>query len=62
MGRPISSKKYTIYGKEYRVDFVSEEPGTTRCCYEIYKMNGEYVGSATDMTEVFEVVREERFG
>ena len=62
MSRLLSSRTYSIYGHDYRIDFVSENNGTHQCCYEIYDEENKFVGTAGEMREVFDVIHDELVG
>ena len=42
MSHIITSKVIRMYGRDFKVNFVSEELGTQRCCYEVYSMDGTF--------------------
>ena len=62
MSHIITSKVIRMYGRDFKVNFVSEELGTQRCCYEVHSMDGKYIGSASDMSEAFQLVHDELAG
>lgn len=58
MSYVITSVKRRLYGKDFRLDVVAESPEKSNCCYEIYDSDSNYIGSACNMDEVYEVIRE----
>lgn len=47
-----------IYGEEFRLDLVTEDPKSKRQCFEIYDSKDNYIGSAYTIDEVYDVIRE----